>query len=283
MSVPEEHIESLLPEGFEEQPEDSLDAEPEAAQEEEPQQEQAVEAQEESRANQRIRQLIEERNELKERMDQQAQGMLTLKEAVEKLAETRQQEPENKVDFMEDPQGYVDQQTGDLKAQLEELQEQAKGGNEDAQRQLAQMQFVNALQTDEMQFHNQNQDYYQALDYIRGIKSEQYAELGMNEEQIAQRINAEETTEAMVAMQNGKSPAEYAYNNAKRLGYAGAEKPAEGQEELDEQVKRMENLQNAQSMGGSGVPEGAQIDTAEEEAWAPVEEAFRELFGQELS
>ena len=130
-------------------------------------------------------------------------------------------------------------------------------------------------------FSQANPDYYDALDYLREQRAQELEDLGLNQDEIARTINTEEIQAAAVAVQRGTSAAQYAYNRAKKLGYTPEQKP-DG--DVEAQADRMARLQSAGSLGGSGLPaENASVDSPEEEAWAPIEEAFQELFGQSLS
>lgn len=247
------------------------DVTPEAK--EEPQEEQ-----QESRANQRIRQLIEEKKALESRVE----GLEGLKEQVEALAKSRKEEPEKAPDFMADPKGYVDSQAQKITQTLEELQKRADEGSQQAQQQLAQMQFMQSIQGDETQFVRQTPDYYDALQYVRDQRREELEELGIDdEEEVARIINTEELQAAAVAINKGTSAAAHYYNKAKKLGYKH-EETDKAAEKVDEEAARLEAAKRAQSMGGNNLPEEADIEDPDDAAWAPIEESFKEMFGVDL-
>ena len=247
---------------------------------EEPQEEVKAEApevkeevKEESRANQRIRQLIEDKKSLESRLEK----LETLKEQVESLAKSREPEKVDP-DFMQDPKGYVDTQSKKVQEAIEKLERQAKEGSEKAQQQLAQMQFMQGIQSDESNFIRENPDYYTALNYLREQRKAELEELGIDDDEAIQIINKEELQIAAIALNKGTSAAAHVYSRAKKLGYAKNQDTSE----LDEAAERMTKAQRAQSMGGSNIPEERSIEEPEDEAWAPIEEAFEELFGSKL-
>jgi len=223
------------------------------------------------------RRAMKEERQRRQEIEARLEKLEGLKEQIEKLSAARQPETKDP-EFMEDPKGYVDLQSKKVQEAIQRLESQAKEGSSRAQEQLAQMQFMQNVQSDESQFIRQNPDYYEALNFIREQRRTELEELGIEDEQeIAQIINREELQAAAVAMNKGTSAAAHYYNRAKRLGYA-KEQDTSG---IDEAAERMERAQKAQSMGGSNIPED-RTEEPEDEAWDSINAAYKEVFGVEL-
>lgn len=223
------------------------------------------------------RRAMKEERAKRQELEQRMEKLESLKEQIESLKAAKDQpkDPE----FMEDPKGYVDQRQARLEAEIKALKASAEDGSKQAQQQLAQVQFFQSIQADESSFIREHPDYYDALNHVREARTEELESLGLEEDEIKSAINQEELNMAAVALQRGKSAAEIAYNRAKKLGFKAKETNTD---DLEEEADRLERAMKAGSMGGSGVPDETKIEDPEADAWAPIEQAFEELFGQKL-
>ena len=243
--------------------------------------EEAQEEPQESRSNQRIRQLVEEKNELARRIEameglkDQVKELYDKQAAAENPPEPEAQPPE----FMEDPKGYIDSQQQAIAKKLQEMESSSKDLTAKQEQEANALRFQYALTSDETEFRMKQTDYYNTLNHIRAVRTAELTDLGMKEDQAKQVIGAEELRDAAAALNNGKSPAEYAYNRAKRLGYTAA---TNKDAELDEKSDRLAAAQNAQSMGGSGISQDKVEADPEEQGWDPIKNAFKEIFGEDL-
>jgi hypothetical protein len=229
------------------------------------------------RANERIRQLVDEKNQLADRVS----ALEKLNGEIEKLREslTKQPEPEPEVDFLDDPRGYVDQNRRALEARIAELESRDEEGSQTTQQELQALKFQMTVSEDERQFTTEHPDYLKALDYNRQVRREELELMGVSGKDADQVIGQEELFLAGRNLQGGKSAAEAAYNLALKRGYKPQVVDTEKvDEELDEQVARRERAREAQSMGGSGSPDAAPENTNEE--WGPVIEAYAEVYGE---
>lgn len=264
--------------------EETTDAvEPETDEESAPEKE-AADSEPKSRANDRIRQLVDEKNELKSRL-----------EALEKLQEglteklkgvlNPEPEPEPEVEFLEDPKGYVDVNRERLEKRIAALEKQDLENANDLKQELQMLKFQQTVHDYEREFTAEHPDYLKALEYNVEYRKEELALMGVTKDEEVRRIIAQETM--MLAgsnIQNQKNPAEAAYNLAVRRGY----KPKvvdtdEVREELDEEVGRRQKALDAESMGSSSPPSGKVEEDPEEEGWALIAEGFADLYGEKAA
>lgn len=251
-----------------------------------------------SRAQDRIRQLIAERDAERLRASQaedRAQKMADLEAKVRELAEQRKAqeakpaEPAPIPEFVEDPVGHVDAKLQRVQSEIARLEKLAADGSAKAEaeaaqakEQLALMQFMNRVQSSEAAFLEKTPDYYNALNHARQVRVQEMEYLGMDKAEIAKAINTEEVNAAMAAIARGKDPAEFVYKRAVAAGYKPGAAPASTADpKLDAEVALYEKRRMAQSIGGGGGDEGEDLEPAGD-AWAAINSAFRELYGEEL-
>lgn len=170
--------------------------------------------------------LLEERRKFQSKLDEQDQQLKTVADELSKL----KPKPEAPVapDFLEDPKGYID-------SAVERIEKSAKHAGTTAEQLRAQTDqeaqfrgFVSNIQTDEAAFAARQPDYQDALRYLREQRA---ADLKMvfpqaTDQQVIQQLSQEELALSAQVMQSGRSPAEVAYEYAKRRGYAGKAAPA---------------------------------------------------------
>lgn len=250
------------------------------------------------RAAERIQQLVAERNQerlAREALEARVKSMEGLKDQVGSLlAERKAAEEAAKAkaaevkvpDFLEDPVGHVDAKVSKLQAEIARLEAKAADGNEKAEReavaakeQLAFMQFQTRVQASESDFVKAHPDYFDALNHARNVRVQEMQYLGMENAEIAKAINTEEINAAMAAIARGKDPAEFVYKRAVAAGFKSGAAPT-GNSKLDEEVALYERRRMAQSIG-SNQDGGDDLEPAGD-AWAAVESAFKDLFGENL-
>lgn len=251
-----------------------------------------------SRASERIQELIAQRDEerrQREALEARLSAAEKLREEVELLRDTLRTpsapEPEAPA-FMEDPQGHIDARMVAMQKKLQELEDKATSGSqqalqqaENAKAQLVQMQFVSRIQGEEASFQRDHPDYMDALRHLREVRVQEMKLLGVANDDIAKAINAEEMNAAMAAIARGKNPAEFVYSRAKLQGYQPRGTPQKGADgEMGEEQDDMAILRRRELAGSLGSSGGDNVgaSTPQDEMWAPIERAFKELYGVSL-
>ena len=242
-------------------------------------------------ANERIQDLIRQRDEERaERQQRQAEAQ-QLRDEVAALRHRIETPvtPEPEVpSFMEDPEGHLNVKISALHKEIEALDAKAAAGSQAAaqaaeatRQQLMQRQFVDTVNNAEKDFHAAHPDYYAALEHIRTIQRAEMSAAGLSAEAIESAITQAELQTAITSMSNGKNPAEFAYKRAEIYGYkpTTATTPAA---RIDEQAEMAERRAAAGTIGGSGTGDAAGMDDDEARSWAPFERAFKEMFGKDL-
>lgn len=152
----------------------------------------------------------------------EAQPRLTTDDA-DLLKQLRQQRQpaEQTPDFLENPKGYIDSKvTGAIK-ELQTVKEATNQTREQLQQQEQQRQIIAAASAHEQTFAAQTPDYFQAIQHIRNIRTQQLQMFypSATPVQIQQQIAREELGGAAQAMSAGLNPAEMVYKYAQTLGY----------------------------------------------------------------
>lgn len=263
-------------------------------------QEQEQEEHRGNRAQERIRQLIQERNSDREELEELRRRVTAaeeLKEQVRQLRERQQQAdaaaeqkpPAPEPSFMEDPEGHIQAKVGKLEAHIAKLEKAAEAGGKEsserlqqAQQQLAMMQFQQRIQADEAAVMKEHPDYYDALAHSRQVRMQEMQFLGMKEKEIVEAINREELNAAAAALRMGRNPAAFAYQRAVLSGYKAGAAPAAKGDEMTDEERMLAGRLKAGSIGETNAAGDASIATPEEQAWDPIERAFKELFGEDL-
>lgn len=200
-----------------------------------------------------------------------------LRAQVEALAKPKAADPAPEPpepDFLADPKGYVDQKVQGALAKLDKAEKATQETAEQVKQREANEAVLRATQTAESQFYAQTPDYPEALQHIRGVRTEQLKELfpDATAEQINNHIAFEERETARMLVQQNRNPAEFAYKMARTLGYqqkaAPAQKPAA--QPIDKDAVR-----TLGSGGGSGAPADEAGNSMPEFAAARAEVAAR--------
>ncbi len=213
----------------------------------------------------------------------QLQGMQGLAEEIRTLRDAKAAKPDVKEpDYLEDPKAYIDHQASSTLDQLRSVEQSIETATEavGAQGQvLNQQNQVQAIQTmagaAEEAFAKDTPDYWEALAFYRDKRTEQLtmAFPQATPGQLQEHIRAEEFSTSATILQQGRSPAEYAYKFAKTLGYTEADPAAPGKtaEELEEAKLA------AQGLGPSGGAPGLDnlLDMGKDE----FDQAMAEVFG----
>jgi hypothetical protein len=163
------------------------------------------------------------REERERRREVQAQLQVLesrMEQILEAMQNQRQVEPEDKeepVTYEEDPMGY-------LKRQIEVLNQQlgvtAKMAAEE--RRMAQFnEMRNSVAAAEQAFAAQTPDYWDSVKFLQQRRIDELEALGYNEQQIAITLGQDTANIVSAAYRQGKNPAQFVYEMAKKLGFTG--------------------------------------------------------------
>jgi len=245
-----------------------------------------------------LSELLEERRR-RQAMEQQAMELQARIAAQEQLKEEMRQlreqlkgedkDDDSIPDFEEDPIEHLKAKTEKQEQVIQQQLEAQRQAQEQQQAMLQQEQAVRQVVTEiskrEAEFTKEAPDYYDALEYVRGIQRQNLSGLGLSPDQIEAEVTRAELETGVAALQNGVDPASYVYNIAKRMGYNGKGRDNDGHDGdagggTDSNTKaKMDALEKgtkAQSTdgGGASLKELAEIDDDDE-----FEAAMREVFG----
>jgi hypothetical protein len=162
-------------------------------------------------------------------------------------------EPEQEPDFLADPKGYVDKKVQGALAKLDKAEKATQETAEQVKQREANEAILRATQTAEAQFYSQTPDYPEALQHIRGVRTQQLQQLfpEATAEQINNHIAFEERETARMLVSQKRNPAEYAYHFAQTLGYKKAAPPPA---KTTAQPIDKDAVRTLGSGGGSGAP-----------------------------
>lgn len=260
-----------------------LDSEPEPEPEPEPESEQESKddgVNWKTRFNGTLQDLKSEREankELRAKLDLALQQM-------ERLIASKQEKPEPSEetipDFDDDPTGNLQARLEAANRQIEELRRQTQQTTQATTAQQQMMALRMAIAQQEQSFAAQTPDYPQALAKIREVEkaklifAAQESGQQVNEQEIEALLYRNELIAAANLLRQGKNPAQYAYEMAKRFyGYspAGAEQKSP--------VDRQAALAAARGAGTGGRPR-QQAPTPSASMTIPeFEAALKEAFG----
>ncbi len=216
-------------------------------------------------ARQQNRELREQLNQMNSTLYQELQQMR------QERSQAQQQPPaegDQSVEWNDDPRGYIDSKFSKIEKMLSQQSEKTQQFDQQAQQEQQLRTLNQAIAADHEKFESQHADVSDAIMYARRLRTEELLEMGLTEIQARQAVNNEELTIAAVALQNGKSPAEVAYNRARRFGYqpttqSTGETAQAGDQGVNEE--QQERREEAQGMGGSGGPSVQDLLDADED------------------
>jgi len=185
------------------------------------------------------------------------------------------EQPEPEPDFLADPKGYVDKKVQAALAKLDATEKKTTETAEQIKQREANEAILRATQSAETQFYSQTPDYPEALQHIRGVRTQQLQDLfpDATAEQINNHIAFEERETAKMLVSQNRNPAEFAYKFAKTLGYTKKAPPPEAKP-APQPIDR-DAVRTLGSGGGSGAPADEAGNAMPEFAAARAEVAAR--------
>ena len=233
-------------------------------------------------AQERIQQLVHERNELREDNARRDERLQMIQERMDALAKQQapaaEEAPEPEIeipDFNEDPQANINARFQRLEGLLEKAITKTDETAQTAQQSQTVQQLNDAVRQDVDQYAAEHPDIHLAQKYANEVRLGELTDMGIPEIQARQMITAENLQMSAVALQNGKRPAEVIYARAKRWGY---------QPEVGEQTEGKAeevDLENAESLGGGGMPSVTEMMDMDEDEF---DAAWQDLgYGKKMS
>lgn len=220
--------------------------------------------------------MLEERKNLQAKLAEREAREKELEERLARLEKGR--EPEEKLpDFLDDPKAYVDKAVEKIQKAAEATKAETAEMKAAREREEGMQRFMSAVQADEAAFIQKSPDYLNAVSFLREQRAAEleflYPEIP--KAQIMGQIAQEEIALANRAVQAQKSPAEMAYEYAKRRGYKLPEAPKA------EVPKNVTPINPAAALTlGSGGGSGDSTPTEEDDGLGQFDAALREVFGK---
>jgi hypothetical protein len=135
------------------------------------------------------------------------------------LAQQLQAPPPDPYESPEQARQRLAQQQGMLQ-QLHAAEQQRQAQIAQQQHQEQQFQYISSTVDDyEAEFAAANPDYHEATDHMLAVQEQLLVEAGYPPQVAKQQVAAWSVSVAQQAIQAGRDPAKWAYENAKRMGY----------------------------------------------------------------
>lgn len=181
-------------------------------------------------------------------------------------------------DFLEDPKGYVDTNLSKAQAALKKLEDSDKARTQVQAQQQQFQQLVANVANSETEFVKSSPDYYEAINHMRAVRSEQLKLIypQATQQQILQEIGREEIGTAARVLQAGGNPAEWGYRYAKTLGYVPKAKVAAAAATA---ATPPPDKDAVRTLGGSGGDTPGHAEDTDAEGMPELQAALQERFG----
>lgn len=183
-------------------------------------------------------------------------------------------------DYEDDPIGHLAAKNRILEQQMAQFQQMQKAQEQQQQQAGQFQQLQQGVAQMEQEFAKSTPDYHEAVGFMYNNVAKMAQAMGYPPQQIQQTISQMAMDISMRALQEGKNPAQAAYEAAKQMGYAGP-KPPETEEEPPARPQAPTSLSTV--AGKRSAPAGipsldniAKMDDAEfEKLWKEMEKAAR--------
>lgn len=164
----------------------------------------------------------------------------------------------------EDPVGYMDERLNQVTQTNQQLLQTIQQERQERQAVQQLQQLAGSVQEREKQFIAQTPDYYDAVKHLARSRVEELMVFGATEEQAIEQEANERLQFAFTQLQNGRNPAELAYNLAKKRGYTGQ---ASVTDKIQTQQRGMAGSRSLGSGGGvsNGLSAEALLKMSDEE------------------
>jgi hypothetical protein len=189
------------------------------------------------------------KSNLNSALKQSREEKKALEEKLGKMEETFQQflaranaKPEPK--FEDDPLGYTQNKLTAVETKLNKFETQAQQQGEFDQ-------LARAIQASEETVRKANPQYDQAIAHLKKTRFEDFTDLGMSSQDAQNALNQEIIALGKLALQQGKNPAQVAYQMAKRYGFKEAPAQPAAEQTIATVAKGMQASKTVQ--GGAAV------------------------------
>ena len=191
------------------------------------------------------------------------------------------------VSYEDDPAEYLRQQNSILERRVQDLQGARSTSEQERQAQVAMQQFSEQLSMDEQRFVQQQQDYYDAVEFLKQSRYQELQSIGVSPPEIQRAIINDTVYLAQQAARAGKTPPQAFYDMAVARGYAKAAKAQPTAAASSNRVQQVAQGQRAAAgMGASGGDSGGDLSLAKLENMSDDEfeqatsgERWRKLWG----
>jgi colicin import membrane protein len=123
--------------------------------------------------------------------------------------------------YEDDPFEHLRQREDQTGQTVEDLQKQVEDFGKQTEAQRFQQELTQRVVSSEHVFRQDHPDYDEAVQYLRSGRAREFQAMGMTDQvQIEQALSQEAMQLAQMAVKNGASTAEMAYNIAKSRGYS---------------------------------------------------------------
>jgi hypothetical protein len=219
--------------------------------------------------------------ELQRERAQRAQETAVLNQRLGELYELQKPKAPPVPSYEEDPLANLHANVGEMSSKLQQALDAQK--HEAAARN--QQQFVSSVQAkfmqDEARFVKQQPDYQAAVQFLTQRRADELRAMGMPDQAIGQAIAKDVWGLALTSMQNGKSPAEAAYQFAVARGYVKKDE-ARGEQKMDALQKGVEASKTLGGGAPSGKPTLEQIAAMSDDDFAKYKAELKSR-GQRIS
>lgn len=205
--------------------------------------------------------LHEERSRRKEEarraQESQAQFQLLQRQQVEMMQymQSQQQRPQMP-DPSVDPIGFGLNQNAQTQQEVQAIRQELQRRNQQEQQREAGNNFLAIVQNNEQTFAKDAPDYFEAVNWAKNRKFEEYMAAGMLEHEARQRLDSEVVDLTSRALARGDNPAEVAYRMSKAMGYTV--KQVDGAKKLEMQ---RDGSRASMPSGGSGQGSRLSLDS----------------------
>lgn len=181
-----------------------------------------------------------------------------------------------------DPLGFMTHQMEKLQAQLDAMTAAQTAAKDQTTQETQAQQFMNHVKGQVAAFEKATPDYQDAYKHLMTTRSQDFKDLGMNEQQINQNLANEEMMITRQALAAGKNPAEMVYTMAKRYGFKAAAVKVEPDNKL---ATIQKGLEAAKTGERSTPPDAGKVtletalNVSDRELTQAVDKQWEELFG----
>lgn len=250
-------------------PEEEREPEAQAESQEEPDGAEAEQEEGQEEEPERQPQQVPLNTLLEERRQRQAaeQRFKTLEERqnkiLEHLEESRKPEPPKPED---DPFGAIAHDMGTLRKELQSIREGQEKTREQTEAQVQAQQTQQYVASLEQQFRQQEPEYDNAVKFLMDSRMEEYRTMGYDDQTAQQVFNQEAQQVVSNALNQGRNPAEVAFQLARTRGYKAPKEqqkttPKRGLKEIAQDAEESKSLSG--TSGKSGKDEVSAEDLAE--------------------